>query len=160
MCDKPRAPNPHRSPSINTTTTATSNKLIIIIFAQPLPLSRPLDKEQQQGAAGSSSSRQAFVFARLGGHRSCCSLPCPGSCRESTHSSQIRISQGATRCPKDAARCPSPLAVCTKLHFVYQLTHEHTHTDLHKDVLMMCLDYGHNGLKRTRTPMRPTPGYL
>jgi len=58
-------------------------------------------------------------------------------------------SQGATRCSKDAARClafaKGPLAIGSKLLFVYQagITHSaHTLWDLHKDVLMMCSDYG------------------
>lgn len=64
------------------------------------------------------------------------------------------VSQGATRCSKDAAcstnlillpRGPSALGR-SKLLFVYQAAQLRTHTqplrDLHKDVLMMCSDYG------------------
>jgi len=35
-----------------------------------------------------------------------------------------------------------PLAIGSKLLFVYQAAHTHTSRDLHKDVLMMCSDYG------------------
>lgn len=63
---------------------------------------------RQQGAAVCRQQKGICLWlARRTGPLAVC--PCPGSCRESTHNSWQRtarrfaVSQGATRCPKDAA---------------------------------------------------------
>lgn len=146
MCDSP--PHLHsrsagRQAGRQTTTrNATSNKLIIIIFAQPLPLSssRQGADRETDGRTDRQANRETFVFGSQQQGRLRLK-PCPGSCR-----AQLKAQHVAPKTPPGkGAQAPLGqllLAVCSKLHFVYQPTHTHihTHTHAHSGIcIRMCL---------------------
>lgn len=150
-----------------TTRNATSNKLIIIIiFAQPLPLSSsrqgvaPADKQtgrQTEGRTYRRTDKQTERHLSLAANNdydydsACDSV----SGHVLAAVERQLVSQGATRVPQRRrlqgagalagfGRLLSWPFVVNYILFINQHTHTHTHTlmHLHKDVLMMCLDYG------------------